>query len=365
MLFYRVVSNEIMKLFNNGNTKFTHLDMNTNKHLINFSGAENCFSELKSLWFAGADQNNSLTKLARISKSVKTLEFFVMIYEFSRIIEFIEAQNNLKCVKCHNSLLSRKLKAFEESLIKHADTIQYLQIRCAPITKFLSNFVNLICLEICVFWLELEDLTNLNWSYLENTFLPVLKILKVEWVPPKSLAVLIENTKEHLTEISIEYEDFNISSSEIGFIHRYSHDSKKLIKMIYQKCRNLNYLLLHSLKNDDISEFEELLIKCQCLNELKIIAPDNLDWDTLFKILAKSSPTDLFKFTFRLGKNSNLKLESLKLFFDSWKDRNPMLLHTTLEYDNTMKEWFDLFEKYKTEGIIKDYYLELEKTFYY
>jgi hypothetical protein len=138
-------------------------------------------------------------------------------------------------------------------------------------------------LEICVFWLELEDLTNLNWSYLENTFLPVLKILKVEWVPPKSLAALIENTKGHLTEISIEYGYFN-SRSEIDFIHRYSCDSKKLIKMIYQKCRNLNNLLLHSLKNDDIPEFEELLIKCQCLNELKIIAPNNLDWDTLFKI---------------------------------------------------------------------------------
>jgi hypothetical protein len=63
----------------------------------------------------------------------------------------------------------------------------------------------------------------------------------------------------------------------------------------------------------------------------------------------------LSKFTFRLGKNSNLKLESLKLFFDSWKDRHPMLLHTILEYGNTTKEWFDLFEKYKMEGIIKEY----------
>ena len=90
-------------------------------------------------------------------------------------------------------------------------------------------------MEICASCLKPENLTNLNWSYLENTSLPVLKILKVEWVPPKSLAVLIENTKEHLTEISIEYEDFNISSSEISFIHRYFHDSNKLIKMIYQK----------------------------------------------------------------------------------------------------------------------------------
>ena len=48
-------------------------------------------------------------------------------------------------------------------------------------------------------------LVNLNWSDFENVSLPVLKVLKVEWVPDKSLARLIENTKGYLAEINIHY----------------------------------------------------------------------------------------------------------------------------------------------------------------
>jgi len=137
----------------------------------------------------------------------------------------------------------------------------------------------------------------------------------------------------------------------------------RLIQSIYQNCPNLNYHLFCSLRVDSILDFEKLLINCQCLSELVItnFGPsfDDLYWDNLFKILAKSSPTGLFKFKFFFSK---FKLKSLKLFFDSWKDRPPMLLqkNPTNEFIR-MEECIDLIEKYKTEGIIKKY--DNEKRF--
>ena len=61
-----------------------------------------------------------------------------------------------------------------------------------------------------------------------------------------------------------------------------------------------------------------------------------------------------------------IKLEDLKLFFDNWKDRNPMLLK--IECDGyTMyekQELEDLTEKYKAKGIIKQYSICIGKYIY-
>src|SRR5581483_6795782 len=80
-----------------------------------------------------------------------------------------------------------------------------------------------------------------------------------------------------------------------------------------------------------------LLINCLHLNELYIIdyisnnwGDDNDDnifnWGRLFEVLTRFSPTSLFKFKFYFYETPELK--SLKLFFDNWKGRHPMLFGT-------------------------------------
>ena len=44
------------------------------------------------------------------------------------------------------------------------------------------------------------------------------------------------------------------------------------------------------------------------------------------------------------------KTASLKIFFDNWKGKHPMLLQL-----NRMKNVEDLVEKYKAEGIVKKF----------
>ncbi|POG83067.1 hypothetical protein GLOIN_2v1492656, partial [Rhizophagus irregularis DAOM 181602=DAOM 197198] len=181
------------------------------------------------------------------------------------------------------------------------------------------------------------------WNNLEDISLPSLQILKARSVPIKVLASLIENTSGYLTEIKID---------------RIRHDvinNKRIIQSIYLNCPMLKYLKLLFI-NSNFLELENLLISCQYLKGLYIIFEDvwvsyvMIDWNHLFEILTKSSPTGLFKFKFYY--NGVPKLESLKLFFDNWKSRNPMLLQTTQMCKN---EYTDLIESYKSQGIIKKF----------
>ena len=131
-------------------------------------------------------------------------------------------------------------------------------------------------------------------------------------VPPKILVSLVENTKGYLTEISTYH----------GF------DDRRLIQAIYQNCPKLRYVKL-KINDNSILEFENLLINCQNLNGLVLLNDynnniHNFNWDNLFKILAKLSPTSLFRFKFLKCHFGSNVFKSFKLFFDNWKNRHPM-----------------------------------------
>ena len=105
-------------------------------------------------------------------------------------------------------------------------------------------------------------------------------------------------------------------------------------------------------RNCNILELEKLLNNCQYLKVLFILICDSeFDWNNLFEILAKSSPTTLFKFKFSFYSSYKpIRLESLKLFFDNWKGRCPMLLQFS-----QIGNMEDLVQVYKAKGMIKKY----------
>jgi hypothetical protein len=193
-----------------------------------------------------------------------------------------------------------------------------------------------------------------NWNdpnYLTNLSLPTLKILKVYFVPVSTTVNLIKSTK-NLSEISIHCVD-NVNDD----------NCKLLIQSIYQNCPNIKYLKLSLERNLLITEFENLLISCQSLNGLIInVCKDKVsNWDELFQILTKSSPSSLFKFKFY---SPTFKLNDVKLFFDNWKNRRPMLLkikHSGMQPDPKL---INLAEKYKAKGVINRCYFALEGYVY-
>ncbi|GBC10709.1 hypothetical protein RclHR1_09840005 [Rhizophagus clarus] len=342
-----IISNEILKLFINKNSRLTFLyiprQCNYQIHLI--PGVEQCFSELKFLQFDANIEQHILKGLVKISKSIKKLEFDNLQTNNNSglLVKLIEAQKDLNEVRfiCYTNTSGESFcKTLEESLIKHANTVKHLQIDWVPITNVLSHLINLISL-------EMNSPHYTNWNHLENVFLPGLTILKAQKIPSENLSSLIENTRDQLSEISIRYEGL--------------HNNKSLIQAIYRNCPNLKYLKLF-FEIINISELKNLLINCQYLNGLVIITDileNKFDWDNLFDILAKLSPKSLYKFKFYFMRT--LHLDSLKLFFDNWKG-HPIFLQI-IPMDNykniEIKEHFNLIENYKVKGIVEKYDIDL------
>ncbi|GBB91256.1 hypothetical protein RclHR1_18400005 [Rhizophagus clarus] len=341
-LFYK---GEIFKLFINNKTKFIQLylpqDFNDQIHLI--PGAKECFSKLEFLNFYGDVNEEILIGLSEICKSIKRLELYVTINTNSGIIKLIDAQKSLKEIYIE-ILNNNNNKSLENSLIKHEKNIEYLRLNKQSMTNIISYFKNLKILEV-------GDISqNISWNQLEVVSLPILQVLNARNVPINVITSLIEKTNGHLNEIRID------------FIVHNNINNKRLIQAIYQNCPNLNYLEL-LIRNSNISEFEKLLIKCKYLDGLFIII-DNTDWDDLFKILARSSPSGLYKFKFYFS-DETPNSKSLRLFFDNWKGRHPMLLHTVPEtiYDSGYID-INMINKYKAEGVIKLYEEDITGNIY-
>ncbi|GBB99035.1 hypothetical protein RclHR1_00340026 [Rhizophagus clarus] len=337
-----ITRDKIFKLFINENTKFTHVyipkKFNEQIHLI--PGAERCFSDIKFLSCNTNVGDNVLDGLMTICNSIKELEITFNGYKDNfEIVRLIESQKKLYDIyllkeNLHYPIVTAVykkdnyfLRCLENSVIKHSDTIQYFKIISLPIKTNLSSLVNLKILEL-----------EFNYAVLDNLFLPSLQILRTKCVSVKSLTSFIENTSGTLVEIVIDETVHN----EI--------ENERIIRAIYQNCPKLKYLKL-LFRSHNILEIEKLLINCEHLNELYIYNNTDIvfNWDNLFRILAKSSPTCLFRFKFY---NCFVvpELESLKLFFDNWKGRHPMVLQ--FNQMSEVEKYYDKIEKYITEGII-------------
>ncbi|PKC64106.1 hypothetical protein RhiirA1_537273 [Rhizophagus irregularis] len=337
-----IVRDEILNLFINGNTRFTHLyipyKFDYPLHLI--SGANHSLSDIEYLSCNTKMYDDILSGLTGICKSIKELELIIKAkYSNHGIVKLIDNQKKLLKFRLLDNYRQYRDESFREalenSLIKHADTIQYFKITKQPTTKILSSFINLRIL-------ELYNNNHGACNCLEDISLPSLQILRVKHVPIKFLISLIENTSGHLVEISI-----------FSYIDNNEINNKRIIQVIYQNSPKLKYLRL-MLRSSNILELENLLVSCQNLNGLFImsITADMFDWNKLFEILTSSSPISLSKFKFY--NHSIFNLESLKLFFDNWKGRNPMSLQL-----NQMIDEVELIEKYKAERIIKEYHNSL------
>jgi hypothetical protein len=347
-----LIIKEIINLSVNQNTRITHLYIPSQfDYQINvIPGAKYCFSELEFLSCNTCINDNIIIGLTEICNSIKKLELFIEKNnnncEIVKLIESVKKLINVRLITEKNLEhhdISSFCKILENSLIKHANTLQNFKMTEQPTTKILSSFVNLNRLDLSNYSFNLN-----SWNCLENLSLPFLQILMAKNVPIDVLTSLIKNTNGYLIEVKID-----------GRIH-YEIENKKIIQVITQNCPNLKYLKL-MIRNCNILELEKLLINCQHLNRLIIIVNNNDDigfkWDDLFEILTRSSPTSLFKFKFYF--NEIFKLKSLKLFLDNWKNRNSMLLQTirSCNWNNAAigSEYFDLIEEYKTQGIIKKY----------
>ncbi|GBB99244.1 hypothetical protein RclHR1_03460013 [Rhizophagus clarus] len=331
-----LIKKEILILFYNRKIKFTHLYISHYLHIHHIPQARQLFSGLEFLNCSNTMERIDLIGLKEICQSIQELDLNIEKPKNNiGIAKLIQSQKELIKVNFNVTNKEGSCKILENSLVKHANTIQYFRTTKSPITKILSSFVNLIIL-------ELTDRFNEKWNCLEDLSLPLLQKLRTTGVPIKVLTNLIKNTNGHLNEISICY----VLQSKTA--------NRRIIRTIYQNCPRLKYFCL-PIRNDNISELKNLLINCQHLNGLVVPISnedDYFDWDEMFKILTKSSPIGLFKFKFYFYCNMTIELKSLKYFFDNWKERPPILLKIRKMEGISIN---NLIKKYKAEGIVAKY----------
>ncbi|RGB26755.1 hypothetical protein C1646_770031 [Rhizophagus diaphanus] len=295
-----VIKNEILNLFINENTRYTHLYIpqrfDYQIHLI--PGAKHCFSEIVFLSCNTSNRvtGNVLIGLAEICQSIKELELS------------IESSNNnyeiIKLIDASKKLINVRLKTSGTGIV-----LCTYPIRNTPLaTGILSSLVNLKRLELYT----INRNIKLKFNSLEdNTIsLPSLQILKTDISQTSTLRNLIVNTNGNLTKISID----NIIRSKT--------DNENIIMAIYQNCPNLMFLKLVFII-ENILKLENLLIKCQFLNGFYFHILNLIGLDKLFEMLTRSSPTSLFKFKFDIISRELITPEFFKLFINNW---HPMLL---------------------------------------
>ncbi|GBB93272.1 hypothetical protein RclHR1_02140025 [Rhizophagus clarus] len=271
-------------------------------HLI--PGAKQYFSDLEFLICNTCINDNVLIGLTEIFKSVKECELYITDVNNYNIVKLIETIKELFSILLLSEVIGGLMNHFTEFLKIH----------------YFNDVTKCECLK--------------------NLSLPFLQILKVRRAPIEVLASLIKNANGCLTKIKVD-DICDETNNQI------------LIQVIYQNCQNLKDLRL-SCRNDDILELENLLVKCRYLIKLHIIDNEMLNWDYLFEVLIKSSPTCLFNFGFWFFEAP--RLESLDLFFDKWKNKHIMLLKTIqihICYPPVYvlnDEYFNLIEKYKLQG---------------
>ncbi|CAB5372315.1 unnamed protein product [Rhizophagus irregularis] len=237
-------------------------------------------------------------------KSIEDLELIIYKYENNfGIPKLIENQENLINVNFLHKYSSCDglFRAFlENSLIKHANTIQYFNICGQLETQILTSFVNLKDLVLMGDWER--------WIFIENLSLPSLQSLYTRDINTESLKGLIENSGGKLNELNISY----------SVIFPDAISTEEIIQVICQNCPNLTHLVFYY-KNFTSSPLS--------LHKLKIIYPVNQP-----------------------------ELKSLKLFFDNWEGRKPISLIISIKGDFIRKKQLnDLIGNYKSKGVVKDF----------
>ncbi|GBC10454.1 hypothetical protein RclHR1_09640005 [Rhizophagus clarus] len=143
-----LIIDEIIYLFINKDTRFTHLYIpyRFNYQIYLVPEAKYCFSELEFLSCNTCIDDDILFGLTELCKSIKELELIIEKDANNYgIIKLVKSPKNLFNVCLLTKNFSRTNEQFceilENSLVKHASTIQNFKVTKRPTTKIISPFI--------------------------------------------------------------------------------------------------------------------------------------------------------------------------------------------------------------------------------
>ncbi|CAB4477821.1 unnamed protein product [Rhizophagus irregularis] len=282
--------------------------------------------------------------------------------DYHGIVKLIKVQKNLKYFEWNDDYDTLYVPgpdqdSYKEILFaidKKADTINHLKLdflfRCPTLYKVLPKFYKLKTLIV--------NIEPLSEEQLKMCVFRDLEIFRIGYYELKAASIIIENTGGHLKKI------FLGSPYELDeYVRNFDDDSLIFIRKVYEKCLSIEYLsLIFPPSKEHFNEFEKLLKICQNLKSLLLaihinddVLPEEellIENEEILKILIRSSPTNLKEIRFIC--DVEFSLETLEEFLEKWKGR-PALSILTSNYIYREKNYKKLINKYKNNGVIKDF----------
>ncbi|GBB89105.1 hypothetical protein RclHR1_01580006 [Rhizophagus clarus] len=309
-----------------------------------------CDTSIDSSYFYGlASICNYIQRLIVINKIMQVNHGLVKLIENQRNLRYFELKDDFDD---ENFVIDPYEEIFL-ALSKKADVLYHLIISFQFIEPYEHAIIqySLTKLHELKTLIIKDDYIYFTENQLKMLIYNKLEIFNIDFISLNDASIIIENSGGHLREISLRYIDYEFWYSSID------EDSLNFIRKVHENCPMIEYLsLLFSSTTEHFSEFEKLLKTCQNLKSLllSISGVDDKEetGEELLKILIRSAPTNLREI--RFFKDFQFSLDNLEEFFKNLVDR-PALSILTSDPLYTKENYVKLIDKYKNNGVIKDF----------
>ncbi|CAG8711299.1 19905_t:CDS:1 [Rhizophagus irregularis] len=350
-----------------------HLDIKSIKHQIfYFPEAKTCLESLCELECDTSIDSTYFYGLSHFCQRIQKLVIINMDTKLNNgIVKLIEVQKSLKHFEWkddfYGEFFTNDDDPYEQILLaleKKAESLNYLKI----FYQYVENHDHTLLLEILPKFYKLkiliiEDYLIHNKEQLEKLKkqpYPELEILNIEYNELNIVSNIIENSGGRLKKIL--FNPYDIIDFEL-YDDNFNENSLNFIRKVYENCPSIEYLsILISPENENFTELEKLLKRCQNLKSLFIVILNNYFDDTyedylkygkeLLKILIRSAPTN-FK-EIRFDSDFKFSLEMLEEFLENWRGRRALSLFTN-DPIYIGEDYTELINKYKSNGVVKDF----------
>ncbi|GBC00881.1 hypothetical protein RclHR1_00040032 [Rhizophagus clarus] len=364
-----LLQQEFYSLFMKKFPKLKYLDMRSLKHQIFYFPEANI--RLKSLCELKCDTSMNSSCFYGLARNCQYIQKLIIVNVKPKanngISKLIQVQKNLKCFvwidDFDDEYFTDPYNEIFLELGNKADTLNHLDLFFLYFYGFDYPYTSLQILLPKLH--QLKTLITNEFSYDNDDILKTfiynnLEILNIGYITIYEASVIIENSGGHLKEISLKPYDFVYSDD--NFIK----DSLNFICKIHENCPLIEYLsLAFSPSKCHFIEFEKLLKNCQNLKLLLLITSNFNTNETeeeilengkiLLNILTRSAPPNFNEL--RFFEDFKFSLYALEEFLENWRGR-PALTIITSNYFYEEENYQELINKYKNDGVIKNFKYE-------
>ncbi|CAG8470564.1 16452_t:CDS:2 [Rhizophagus irregularis] len=358
-----ILQQEFYGIFMNKFPELKYLDMRSIRHQIfYFPGARVRFESLCELKCDTSVNSSYFYGLAYLCQYIQRL---VIVNtdpsDYHGASKLIEVQKNLKYFEWKDDhdiyapgpdgdSYKEVLFALEES----ANTINHLVLDF----KFTDHTSPKVIPKLHKLKTLINIFSDFKEQQLKMCVYHDLEIFKIDYYNLKAASIIIENSGGYLKKILLEPYYFN------NYVNDFNEDSLILIRNIHKYCPTIECLsLIFSPSNEHFTELEKLLKNCQNLKSLLLVMFDHaqstheniLEYGkSLLEILISSTPTNMKEI--RICGEFEFSLEDLEEFLESWDGCALSILTSEFTYEK--EDYQDLINKYKNNGVIKNFIRE-------